>query len=95
MTMLTASLLCLLGEKATKDNANLSAFVKEDVEEYAYFSAVVRGKKRSSNQFEIYKKGQCVFVDKEELTPETTAAASYCVTSTDLEDEERDREQKL
>ena len=45
MTMLTAALLYLLGEKATKDNTNLSAFVKEDVEEYAYFSAVVRGKK--------------------------------------------------
>ena len=59
MTMLTAALLYLLGEKATKDNANLSAFVKEDVEEYAYFSAVVRGKKDQVITLKSIKRTMC------------------------------------
>ena len=73
-----------------KDNAKLSAFVKEDVEEYAYFRAIVRDKQDQVITLKCIKEGQCIFVDKAELTLATTAAASHCVTGTDLEDEERE-----
>ena len=73
-----------------KDSVILSAFVKEDVEEYAYFRAIVRDKQDQIITFKSIKNGQFIFVDKAELTLATTVAASYCVTGIDLEDEERE-----
>ena len=74
-----------------KDSGNLSAFVKEDVEEYAYFRAsCCEGQTRSSNHFEIYKKRTMYFCQQSRIDTSNNCCSLILCHWYDLEDKERE-----